>query len=136
VLREMPYLQNPARLLRRGSGPDRAEKKDYPIMAENKPTSMTPEQTKLARHALGLPNRACRSYRNRYVAGLGTVQEARWNNLVKRGMAERDRDGIAAVGFCLTFAGASASLLASEKLCPEDFPETIPAARRNFMNGS
>ena len=82
---------------------------------------MTPEQIKMMRHALGLTDGRKISYRNRYVAGLGTTQEADWNNLAAHGLAKRGEDGIAVVGFCLTDAGARAVLHDGERLDPEDF---------------
>lgn len=83
---------------------------------------MTPEQTKMARHALGLEQGPRVSYRNRYVAGLGSPQEAAWDDLVRQGMAERGSEGLALVGFCLTEAGARAVLRSDEDLDREDFP--------------
>jgi hypothetical protein len=83
---------------------------------------MTPSQRKMARHALGLDGERKRSYRNRYVAGLGTTHEDEWNDLCRRGLAERGTDGIAIVGFCLTEEGAREALLPGEILDPEDFP--------------
>lgn len=88
---------------------------------------MSPEQLKLARHALGLPNNFMRSYRNRYAAGIGTTQEAAWDDLVSKGMAERGTNGIAIVGFCLTLEGAKAALEPAETLDREDFPEAAEA---------
>lgn len=83
---------------------------------------MTPEQRKMARHALGLDGFRRRSYRNRYAAGLGSTHEDQWNELCRRGLAERGQDGIAIVGFCLTDAGAREALDPGEILDPEDFP--------------
>jgi hypothetical protein len=85
---------------------------------------MTPEQRKMARHALGLVDDRKRSYRNRYVVGLGTTQEDEWNKLCRTGLAERAYDGIAVVGFCLTDQGAREALDPGEILDPEDFPQT------------
>jgi carotenoid cleavage dioxygenase-like enzyme len=72
----------------------------------------------MARHALGLTEGRRKSYRNRYVAGIGTDAEERWDDLVRRGLAQRD-------GGCfrLTEEGARAALNNGEKLDPEDFPE-------------
>lgn len=83
---------------------------------------MTPDQRKMARHALGLEQGPRVSYRNRYVAGLGSPQEAAWDDLVKRGMAERGHEGLAIVGFHLTEVGARSVLKSDEQLCREDFP--------------
>lgn len=83
---------------------------------------MTPEQRKMARHALGLTEGRTVSYRNRYAAALGTTTELEWDEMVKRGWAERGSDGITLVGFCLTDAGARTVLEAGETLDREDFP--------------
>lgn len=83
---------------------------------------MTPDQRKLARHALGLDQRSC-SYRNYYAAALGTNIEERWDDMVRQGLAERGNDRGRLVGFCLTDAGALAALDVGETLDPEDFPE-------------
>ena len=77
---------------------------------------MTPEQIKMARHALGLEDGRKVSYRNRYFAG-GPPTEAAWNDLVAKGLAERT-----SLCFHLTEVGAKAVLLAGERLDPEDFP--------------
>lgn len=85
----------------------------------------TQAQTDLARHALGLPNRKRRSYRNRFVAGPGHSDYDDWQAMVERGDARR-RAGSALTGgdelFWLTRQGAQAALKRGEKLCPEDFP--------------
>lgn len=83
---------------------------------------MTPSQRKMARHALGLDGRRKRSYRNRYVAALGGDIEDQWNDLCRRGLAERGTTGWAFVGFCLTDDGAREALDPGEILDPEDFP--------------
>jgi hypothetical protein len=46
---------------------------------------MTPEQRKMARHALGLDS-SKRSYRNRYYAGVDAAIEV-WRDLKRKGMA-------------------------------------------------
>jgi hypothetical protein len=84
---------------------------------------LTSEQIEMSRHALGLTEGRTTSYRNHYAAGLGTTQEAAWDDLARQGYALRGDDGIAIVGFCLTFAGASAVLNDGETLDREDFPE-------------
>lgn len=89
---------------------------------------MTPKQMRMARHALGLPNGNMRSYRNRYVTAIGTSFESEWDDLVKRGMAERGSDHGASVGYCLTYEGARAALDPGEALDLEDFPEAASAA--------
>jgi hypothetical protein len=83
---------------------------------------MTPSQQKMARHALGLDGERKRSYRNRYYAALCSSVEDEWNDLCRRGLAERGRDGSHSVGFFLTEEGARAALLPGEILDPEDFP--------------
>ena len=88
--------------------------------------TMTPRQTELARHALGLPNPYNRSYRNRYIAGSKHPSYADWQGMVKNGLAKfRDGESLPFGGshlFSLTRKGADAALLPGEKLCPEDFP--------------
>lgn len=87
---------------------------------------MTPEQRKMARHALGLKDGRTVSYRNRYAAALGTTIELEWDEMVQRGWAERGADGTTIVRFCLTEAGAQAVLEPGERLDREDFPTLIP----------
>ena len=86
---------------------------------------MTPLQRKMARHALGLPNRDKRSYRNRYVATEGPAGTlAAWQGLVKAGLAvelTKHRVGQNR-SYVLTPAGAQAAIDPGEALCPEDFP--------------
>lgn len=78
---------------------------------------MTPEQKKLARHALGLDNSAAkgRSYRNRYFSHAGNPE---WVAMVEAGEAT-----VNGPWFHLTRSGAEAALNPREKLDPEDFPE-------------
>ena len=87
---------------------------------------MTAEQKALARHALGLPNGARRSYRNRYVASNGTSAWKDWQELVGRGLAVAGHLGTERAIFHLTTAGARAALTLGERLCPEDFPGVTP----------
>lgn len=93
------------------------------------PGAMSAAQIELARHALGLPNRRKRSYRNHFVAGPGHDDYAAWMAMVDAGCAKR-RDGNALTGgddlFWLTRAGAAATLKRGERLDPEDFPENAP----------
>lgn len=86
---------------------------------------MTPRQIELARHALGLPSRDRRSYRNHFVAGTGHRDHADWMEMVANGYATR-RDG--ADLFHLTLAGALAAVSFGETLCSEDFPHIAQAA--------
>jgi hypothetical protein len=82
---------------------------------------MTPSQFKMARHALGLDENGV-SYRNRYTVGIGSPQEAEWNDLCEQGLAERGKNGLTFVGFWLTAAGAKAVVHPHERLDREDFP--------------
>jgi hypothetical protein len=85
---------------------------------------MTPEQRKLARHALGLPNGQKRSYRNRFYAAVGSEDEARWIGPCAQGMAVRSPcSSPTLIFFCLTRKGAESALAKGEKLDLEDFPE-------------
>lgn len=81
---------------------------------------MTPRQIELARHALGLPNRTRRSYRNRFFSG---GECADWRAMEAAGHAESGKpDEHGRIWFWLTRAGAEAALGRGERLCPEDFP--------------
>ena len=88
---------------------------------------MTPKQRKLARHALGLPNRDNRSYRNRFVAAYVPGDYDEWAKMADAGLAKAGttrRTGTGStVSFWLTKAGARAALKPGESLDPEDFPE-------------
>lgn len=85
---------------------------------------LTPNQLRLARHALGLPNDRNRSYRNRYYVSPGGPAMRDFMAMQKGGLAVIESDG--ANAFCyLTRAGAEVALEPGESLCPEDFP---PAA--------
>ena len=82
---------------------------------------MTPDQKKLARHALGLPNKSKRSYRNYFMAGVGTDNFETWKTMEAEGYAEQSSREEKV--FWLTRDGAKAALEGKERLCPEDFPE-------------
>ena len=89
---------------------------------------MTAKQRKLARHALGLPNRDRRSYRNRFFANYrpgGDYEQ--WDAMWNRGLAERAlvMDGDC-YRFWLTETGAQMAINKGESLCPEDFPRATP----------
>jgi len=87
---------------------------------------MGPEQRRLARHALGLPNRYRRSYRNRFLSG-GECSD--WRAMEAAGHAESGKpDEHGRIWFWLTRAGAEAALDPGERLCREDFPP-LPRAR-------
>ncbi|WP_376704730.1 hypothetical protein RQ479_08275 [Mesorhizobium sp. ISC25] len=87
---------------------------------------MTPVQKELARHALGLPNRQRRSYRNHFVTGEGSYDHPEWMALVEAGHAWR-RAGSQLTGgddlFGLTRAGAELALEKRERLDAENFPK-------------
>lgn len=84
------------------------------------PTTLTADEHRLARHALGLPNRHRRSFRNHFVA----ATHEGWERLVSAGLAVVHRSS--EVGgmhtYRLTRAGAEATLDPGERLDPEDFP--------------
>ena len=89
---------------------------------------MTPEQIKLARHALGLPNKRKISYRNHFVTGDGSGDYADWNAMVDAGMAKVRRNVEMYGGadyFRLTIDGAKAALAKGEKLSAEDFRQVV-----------
>lgn len=86
---------------------------------------MTKRQIDLARHALGLPNKDRRSYRNAFVAGLNHDDYDDWYAMVRNGYAVK-RDGAALPFggddvFHMTRAGAEAVLVARETLDLQDF---------------
>jgi hypothetical protein len=90
---------------------------------------MTPDQIKMARHALGLPNGSKRSYRNRYCAALGSKAEKAWNDLVRRSHAERGVEQVNTAIFHLTESGARIAIDPTERLDPEDFPVAVSSPR-------
>lgn len=85
--------------------------------------TLTPREREMARHALGLPNKMRRSYRNRYFIDATAPAGLAWLGMVARGLAviipspECDFDQ-----FCLTHASALAALGPDETLDEEDFP--------------
>jgi hypothetical protein len=83
---------------------------------------LTAEETRVARHALGLPNELRRSYRNRYFVGRETPAGRTWAGMVERGLAAADVGAAPRTMFYLTRAGAVAALEAGESLCRECFP--------------
>lgn len=97
-------------------------------------STLTLDQYKMARHALGLPNKARKSYRNRYTVGVLSQAFEAWSALVDAGLATahpHDMDGeqrIGLVTFCLTRSGAEAVLARGERLGAEDFPPTGEAS--------
>lgn len=82
---------------------------------------MTPSQRKMVRHALGL-DAGTVSYRNRYFVSADSPAEDEWNDLCRRGLAEREKGGGRLVHFYLTQEGATEALDPGEILDPEDFP--------------
>jgi hypothetical protein len=87
---------------------------------------MTPEQRELARHALGLPNKTGKSYRNWYAVEDGHEATADWDAMVSTGLATASRKVEWMAGeyvFRLTRYGAELALKSGEQLCQEDFPE-------------
>ncbi len=93
---------------------------------------MSPRQTRLARHALGLPNESRKSYRNRFVAGPGHDAYQDWMGMVSAGAATQILGETGNSLFRLTQAGAELALIPPERLCPEDFPNSTKAAKRGF----
>lgn len=87
---------------------------------------MDAKQKELARHALGLPSKSKRSYRNHFVIG---EDDPDWMEMVAMGWATMRKAATLPFGgsacFYLTEAGARLALNRREKLDPEDFP---PAA--------
>jgi hypothetical protein len=81
---------------------------------------MNPEQRKLARHALGLPNDQRRSYRNRYFVS-GGPNAALWAAMEAAGEAGSKANGPGDF-YWLTRKGAELALEPSEALDREDFP--------------
>jgi hypothetical protein len=87
---------------------------------------VTVKQFKLGRHALGLPNRGRKSYRNHFVAGETHDDYADWMEMVATGDAVRINGGPLTGGdfvFRLTSQGATTCLMEREKLSEEDFPQ-------------
>lgn len=93
---------------------------------------MTTKQIELARHALGLPNKRKRTYRNRFVAGDGHDDFPEWELMVAEGNAEKRDGSTVPFGgdhiYYLTEQGARLALKRGEKLSPEDFPQTEKSA--------
>ena len=83
---------------------------------------MTKEQTSLARHALGLPNRKNTSYRNHFCIGAGGDSYTEWEAMVAQGDAVK-RTGPHWGGddmFYLTLKGALAAREPREHISRED----------------
>ena len=86
---------------------------------------MTKRQIELARHALGLPNANCQSYRNRFVAKFGHDDYNDWYAMSLLGYAVRYGGTKLPYGgddmFELTAEGAKSALAGRETLDAEDF---------------
>lgn len=102
--------------------PEEAAPWEYP-----KIDKLTKEEKAEARHALGLPNKAKKSYRNQFCAD---EKNELWSRMVQRGLATmRPADTIPMGGsamFYLTPMGAKLALNKGEKLSEYDFPELRP----------
>jgi hypothetical protein len=84
--------------------------------------TMTEKQKKLARHALGLPNKKNTSYRNHFCVGIGEDGYAEWEAMVIQGDAVK-RTGPHWGGddmFYLTLKGALAVREPKEHISRED----------------
>lgn len=83
---------------------------------------MTDEQRKMARHALGLPNRHNVSYRNHYCIGPGGHGYAEWEDLVAKGLAVKRTSPIFGGDdiFHLTLSGALMARNSNEHLSQQD----------------
>jgi hypothetical protein len=86
---------------------------------------MTETQAKLARHALGLPNKKNTSYRNRFCTGPGSPDYPEWQAMVAEGNAV---EGIGPLlggdsMFYLTLKGALAVRGPKEHISREDAEE-------------
>ena len=85
---------------------------------------MSPEQRKIARHALGLdnPDAKGRSYRNRYCAGRGHAAWGDLHAMVAAGWVKFEGlPNSRLTLFSLTREGAELALDPGETLDPEDF---------------
>jgi hypothetical protein len=89
---------------------------------------MTPKQKKLAREALGLPNRRRTSCRNFFVAARESGGPSdTWFRMVDAGYAVSGRPYQETIVFHLTPPGALQVLEEGEALDPDDFPDVPPA---------
>lgn len=81
-------------------------------------------QKQIARHALGLPNKNKKSYRNGYATYASMSQYLEWSDMVAKGLAVQSKQPVPTSGiitFHLTEAGALLALESGETLDPEDF---------------
>lgn len=91
---------------------------------------MTPEQRRMARHALGLDGERVVSYRNRYCAAQESAAHHAWHEMHKSGWAGEPTYGQDVVHYHLTLPGATLALESGERLDREDFPGVIPSQER------
>ena len=88
---------------------------------------MTPEQDRLARHALGFDEGVKVSYRNRYHISQGGTGFEEWKDLETKGLAEKTlvptKENRRYYMFSLTLKGAKMVLRDGESLDKEDFPD-------------
>lgn len=94
---------------------------------------MTSHQIDLGRHALGLPNRRRKSYRNHFIAGTDHDDYADWMKMVEEDNAFRTNGGQLSGGdfvFRMTNQGALACLKPWERLDREDFEITCEREKR------
>lgn len=84
--------------------------------------TLTPEQMKLARHALGLPNKQNTSYRNRFCTGKDCPDHAVWEEMVAAGFAKKVTGTVWGGDdmFLLTLKGALLARNNKEHLSQED----------------
>lgn len=86
---------------------------------------MTPEQRRIARHALGLRGVRRISFRNFFIANQGCLDLPDLEGMVSAGaMIEFEAPaGLTSRYFKLTRSGAQMALEPDESLDPEDFPD-------------
>jgi hypothetical protein len=84
--------------------------------------TLTPEQHRLARHALGLGDRRKkRAYRNRYNADEGSDADREWSAMVDLGASLRvRRKDVPGVLYILTIRGALAAMESHETIDAEE----------------
>ena len=97
----------------------------YNLCGQQASGTLSKEQKRLARHALGLPNEKGQSYRNRYIAPMIGDATVEWHAMKDAGYA-KIMSGAKGVStgpmFYLTETGARLALNEGESLDPEDFP--------------
>lgn len=91
--------------------------------------TLTPEQRRLARHALGLGDRRKkRAYRNRYNADEGSDADRDWSAMVDLGAALRvRRKDVPGVLYILTIRGALAAMESHEMIDAEELSYMLRA---------